>query len=415
MTRRAPRAPLMFTEWFDLKRPAWDAQTLAALLRRLQNSGYQGLTAEYGGLLGRYAAPSEERLLELLAAAADFADVLIPPAQPNVRIILHRREPEVVRVVIAARSAQEARLIGTALKVHLEAALGKIGKLIADDRGRGVVARFRKDVLPLLRLAGNGERAAVPRSPLASQLLRAMRHQPVVRGRPTVLASQAGPLVPDRALEQIREAFEQLVGEGAVERWHVVVCREKGLWLGSSANAEEIRTFASLTMDCPHCGRPVREEHADVAYRLSERAPVESDNRWMCELVESALRRHGAESVAVQPGTGGDVDGAACYQGTLILFRAKDEPVDIGDLMRLQEQGRRFESDGWRVFPLLIADRPLGLDTTGVGVAVVEGVAALDTALDQVLRTARDAALAQLLPGALRPAGLPLADVLPQD
>lgn len=405
----------MFTEWFDLKRPAWDAPTLAALLRRLQDNGYQGLTAEYGGLLGRYAALSEDRILEALAAADEFADVFIPPAQPHARIVLHRREPDVVRVVIAARGAQEARLVGTALKVHLEAVLGKLGELIADDRARGVVARFRKDVLPMLRLTGNGERAAAPRSPAASQLLRAMRHQPVVRGRPTVLVSQAAPLAPDRPAEQVREAFEQLVAEGAVERWHVVVCREKGAWLGSSPNAEEMRTFASLAMDCPHCGRSVREEQPDVAYRLSERAPVESDNRWMCELVESALRRHGAESVAVQPGGGADVDGAACYQGALILFRAKDEPVDIGDLMRLQEQGRRFESAGWRVFPLLIADRPLGLDASGLGVTVVEGVAALDTALDHVLKTARDGTLAQLLPASLRPAGVPLADVFPQD
>ncbi|HEU5300516.1 MAG TPA: hypothetical protein VFW08_13555 [bacterium] len=405
----------MFTEWFDLKRPAWNPQTLAALLRRLQDSGYQGLTVDYGSLVGRYASGAVDRILGTLAGAEEFADVLIPPAQPQARIIVHRREPTVVRVVIAARSPQEVRLIGTALKVHLEAVLGKLGDQIADDRGRGLVARFRKDVLPMLRLTGNGERAGSARSPLASQLLRAMPHQPVVRGRPTVLASQAGPLAPDRPLEQIREAFELLAGEGVVERWHVVLCREKGAWLGSSANAEEMRTFSSLAMDCPHCGRAVREEPADVAYRLSERASIENDNRWLCELVESALRRHGAESVAVHPGGGAEVDGAACYQGALILFRAKDDPVDIGDLMRLAEQGRRFESDGWRVFPLLVADRPLGLDTTGVRVTVVEGVAALDGVLEQMLKAAREAVLANLLPAALRPAALPLSEVLPQD
>jgi len=406
----------MFTESFDIKRPVWDPQTLAALLQRLQDSGYQGLTADYRSLLGRYAPDQGDRTFGTLFAAADeFADVLIPPAQPHARVILHRRESTVLRVVVAARTQQEARVVGTALKVHLEAVLGKLGDQIADERGRSSLTRFRRDVLPSLHLGGNGDRAPESRNPLASQVLRAMSHQPVVRGRPTVLASQSKPLAPDRTNEQIREALEQLVTEGVVERWHVVICREKGIWLGSSANAEEMRTFSSLTMECPHCGRRVRDEQADVAYRLGERVPVQSDTRWMCELVESALRRLGVEAVAVHPTGGGDVDGAACYQGAVILFRAKDEPVDIGDLMRLQEQGRRLESDGWPVFSLLVADRPLGLDTSGVRVTVVEGVASLDGVLEQVLKAARDASLTNLLPATLRPGGVPLADLLPAD
>ncbi|HXF83109.1 MAG TPA: hypothetical protein VNN19_10195 [bacterium] len=402
----------MFTEWFELKRPGWDPQTLAALLRRLQDSGYQSLTAEYAGLLARYGS-SAERILDVLAGAEAFADVLIPPAQPRARIVLYRSDPPVMRVVIAAHSAQEARLVGTALKVHLEAILGKLGDQIADDRARAAVTRFRRDVLPMLHLTGNGDRARPSRPALASQVLRAMRHQPVVRGRPTVLISQAGPLAPDRPLQQIREALEQLVADGALERWHVVVCREQGVWLGSSPSAEEMRAFTALGMECPHCGRPVREELADVAYRLGEGAPVDSGNRWICELVESALRRHGAESVAIQPG-GADVDGAACYRGALILFRAKDDPVDIGDLMRLEEQGRRLEGDGWRVFPLLIADRAIGLDTSGVGVTVVEGLAALDDVIERVLKAARRALLDNLLPAWLRPGGIALAELFPE-
>lgn len=406
----------MFTEWFDLKRPAWDPQTLAALAQRLQESGYQGLIADYRSLLLRSAPAQGERIAAALFGAEEFVDVLIPPAQPRARIILHRREPGLLRVVVAARGQHEARLVGRALRLHLETALGgRLTEQTVADQTRALLARFRKDVLPSLRLTDNGARAAEVRSALAAQVLRALARQPVVRGRPTVLASQAATLAPDRPAEQVREALEQLVGDGYAERWHVVVCREKGAWLGSSPSVDEMRTFAALAIECPACGRRVRDEQADVAYRLGERAPAERDTRWLCDLVEQALRRRGADSVAVHHGGDRDVDGAACYQGAVILFRVKDDPVDIGDLMRLQEEGRRLESDGWRVFPLLVAERPLGLDTSGTGVTVIEGVDSLEPALEQLLKAAGQASLASLLPKAVRPGGVPLADLLPAD
>jgi len=406
----------MFIEFFDIKRPAWDGDTLAALLARLEENGYQGLTWAFHDLVGRYAHAAAGRSLPAaLARAEEFSDVLIPPAQPQARIFLHRRAPEVLRVVVAGRSRHEVRLAQTALKLHLEAVLGRLGDLLADDHSHATLARFRREVLPALHLEGNGARPPAARHPLAGPVLRAMRRQGAVRGRPTVLASQLAALVPEKPAEQIREALEQLTAEGALERWHVVVCRDSGRWLGSSASAEEMRAFLALTMECPHCGRRVSEEQADVAYRLTEQAPASlSDTRWLCDLVETTLRRLGVEAVAVQPGAGA-VDGAACYQGAVILFRAADDAVDIGDLMRLQEQGRRLESDGWRVFPLLVADRPLGLDATGVGVTVVESTAALDAVLEQVLRAAREAGLSALLPPQLRPAGVAVADLLPAD
>ncbi|MDQ7844309.1 MAG: hypothetical protein QN141_04760 [Armatimonadota bacterium] len=400
----------MFTESFDITRPTWDPQTLAALLRRLHDSGYQDLTVDYHSLLARYLRPRTD-LDRLVPAAGEFVDVLIPPGHPSARIILHRPEVTLLRAVLAGRSQQEVRLVGAALKVHLEAVLGR--EVEVEEHSRALLARFRRDVLPVLQLAGNGEPPRGIRSPVAVQVLRAMRHQPVVRGRPTILASQCAPLAPDRTVEQIREALEQLVGEGWLERWHVVLCREKGVWLGSSASPDEIRAFTGLMMDCPHCGRRISDEQADIAYRLGERTPA--DNRWLCDLVETALRRLGVEAVAVHPTGGAAVDGAACYHGAVILFRAKDDPADIGDVMRLQEQGRRLAGEGWRVFPLLVADRPLGLDVGGIEVTVVEGMAALDDALEHLLRAAREASLELLLPEALRPAGIPLADFLPAD
>jgi len=401
----------MFTESFDVRRPTWDPQTLAALLRRLHDSGYQDFTVEYHSLLARYLRSGTE-LDRLVPESGEFVDVMVPPAHPSARVVLHRPEPSLLRVVLAGKSQQEVRLVGTALKVHFEAVLGRGVEL--EDHSRALLARFRRDVLPALQLAANGEPPREMRSPVAMQVLRAMRHQPAVRGRPTILLSQSAMLAPDRTAEQIRDALEHLAGEGLLERWYVVLCREKGIWLGSSVNPDEIRAFTSLTMECPHCGRRIGDEQADVAYRLGERVSA-ADNRWMCDLVETALRRLGVEAVAVHPAGGAAVDGAACYHGAVILFRAKDDPADIGDLMRLQEQGRRLAGEGWRVFPLLVADRPLGLDTGGIDVTVVEGVAALDGALEHLLRSAREASLDTLLPEVLRPAGIPLADFLPAD
>lgn len=406
----------MFTENFDIRRSAWDGSALAAVLERLADNGYQGFTAEFRDLVGHFArAGADVGLPAVVSRADEFADVLVPPAQPYARIILHRRTPDVLRVVVVGRSQHEARLAGTALKVHLEAVVGRLDELIADERGRSHLTRFRRDVVPALHLGGDGERAPEIRSVLAAQLLRALRHRPVVRGRPTVLVSQLSALLPDRPAEQVREVLEQLVGERAIERWHTVLCRESGQWLGSSSSAEEMRTFLSLAMDCPHCGRRVSEEQADVAYRLGESAQTYLDgNRWMCDLIETALRRMGVEAVAVQPGAG-DVDGAACYQDSLILFRATDDPVNPGDMMRLQEQGRRLEDEGWRVFPLLVTDRPIGLDAADGAVTVVEGMSALDHALERILRAAREAGLFALLPAVLRPAGVPIIELLPAE
>lgn len=406
----------MFTENFDIRRSAWDGSALAAVLERLADNGYQGFIAGFRDLVGHFArAGADVGLPAVVSRADEFADVLVPPVQPHARIILHRRTPDVLRVVVVARSQHEARLAGTALKVHLEAVVGRLDELIADERGRSHLTRFRRDVVPALHLGGDGERAPEIRSVLAAQLLRALRHRPVVRGRPTVLASQVSALLPDRPAEQVREVLEQLVGERAIERWHTVLCRESGQWLGSSSSAEEMRTFLSLAMDCPHCGRRVSEEQADVAYRLGESAQTYLDgNRWMCDLIETALRRMGVEAVAVQPGAG-DVDGAACYQDSLILFRATDDPVNPGDMTRLQEQGRRLEDEGWRVFPLFVTDRPIGLDAADGAVTVVEGMSALDHALERILRAAREAGLFALLPAVLRPAGVPIIELLPAE
>lgn len=209
--------------------------------------------------------------------------------------------------------------------------------------------------------------------------------------------------------------MEQLVAEGVLERWHVVLCRETAQWLTSTPSSEEMRKFVALNLECPHCGRRVSEEQTETAYRLGEHVQAYvSDNRWMCDLIEASLRRFGVEAVAVRPGSG-PVDGAACYQGTLLLFRAKENGVDASDLVQLRAKAKQFEGEGWRVSPILVADRAIPPEGREMGVVIVESMSALDAALEQTLRAARDATVETLLPAAVRLAAVPLADLLPAD
>lgn len=407
----------MFIEYVDFKRPAWDADTLASMLERLHESGYQGLTGEIHQIIGRFTTAVGDRPLGRTVGAADpFMDVLIPPAQSRARVIVHHRGPGILRVVIAGRFQHEVRMVATALKLHLESFLGaKLDELIADEGGRASLDRFRRDVVPALQLASNGERVAEIRNPHGAQLLRAMRHQPAVRGRPTVLGSNLASLAPERPADATREAMEQLVAEGVLERWHVVLCRETAQWLTSTPSSEEMRKFVALNLECPHCGRRVSEEQTETAYRLGEHVQAYvSDNRWMCDLIEASLRRFGVEAVAVRPGSG-PVDGAACYQGTLLLFRAKENGVDASDLVQLRAKAKQFEGEGWRVSPILVADRAIPPEGREMGVVVVESMSALDAALEQTLKSARDATVETLLPASVRLAAIPLADLLPAE
>src|SRR5512134_794983 len=162
----------MFIEHVDFKRPAWDADTLASMLERLHESGYQGLTEDVHQVLTRYATAVGTRPLARTVTGADpFIDVLIPPAQSRARVILHHRSPGILRVVIAGRFQHEVRMVSTAVKLHLESILGaKLDELIADEGGRASLDRFRREVVPALQLAANGERVAEIRHPHGAQL-----------------------------------------------------------------------------------------------------------------------------------------------------------------------------------------------------------------------------------------------------
>ncbi len=405
----------MFVEYFDLKRPAWDAETIAAILTRLQGSGYQSLVTEISHVVGRYTHTTTERNLSGDLLHIDpFTDVLTPPGHKHARLIVHRPDSDTFRVVSVGRTHHEVRMAATAVKMHLEAILGtRISELIVDENGRISLTKFRQEVLGTLGFTGDGMSGTDARPLNPTPILMALRLQPVIQGAPTVLGSQLATLAPDRPADQTREALDQLVADGLIARWHVVVCREHGQWLAVSPTADEVRAFSALSLSCPHCGKRVSEEQSDVAYRLgSQVAEYLSDNRWICQLIESPLRKQGVEAVVMEPGKGG-VDGAACYHSAVLLFRAKDGAATARDVIELKALARRLEGDGWRVYPVLVTTAASDVKTDGV--TVVDNLNRLDVSLDHVLTDVRERSLNTLLPGVLRPAAVLLADLLPID
>lgn len=365
----------MYVEHFDFKRATWDAQILSTLLTRLIASGYQGLAAEVHQAAGRFARGQTSRPLASSLAQSDaFADVLIPPAQPHTRVILFLVQPDVLRMIVAGRSQSEVRRVATATKLHLEAVVGgHISELLANGGDRDGLDRFRREVVPALKLATGGIIVG-SNDGTSMQIMMALRRQPVFRGRPTALASQMAALLPDTPAEQAREAMDRLVSSGIVERWHVVRCKQGNQWLAVAPGSEALKSFIASDVACPHCGTRVRDELQDVAYRLTELANAKmSDNRSICELFEAALRRAGVEAAVVDPGRGA-VDGAAFYHGAVILFRGLTGAATAADAAKLLEQARSVEQSGWRVVPLLVSDQPASADVRQSNVAVLDNV-----------------------------------------
>lgn len=405
----------MYLEYFDVKQTDWSPAAVATVLNRLQASGYRGLGQEVHGLLERFMHPRQDRAVDASNAGNErFTEILIPPAQPQTRVILHRPAADVARVVVIGRGQHEVHTAATAVKMHLEHAMGgKLKDLITDENGRASLTRFRRDVLPALGLLGDGRPSL--RAPNGAALLKVLRGQPAIRGKPTVLASQISALSQDRPVEQTRDALEQLAADGVIERWHVVLCREGSHWLAVSDSPDEIKAFVATKVACPHCGRRVSEEKSDVAYCMSEDGQSYlSQKRWLCDLVETTLRRLGVEAVTVQPG-GPVLDGAACYQGSVLLFRAREGVQSAADAKAVRDQARTLDSQGWRVQTILVTDQPFPAEGKKTGITVVEGVGALEQVLAEALNAARMANLQTLLPPVLHPISVSVAELLPAD
>ncbi len=405
----------MHLDYIDVKRQSWDVATLAALLSRLTASGYQGLAVEGHRLVGRFARAQGDRpLTAALNHANGFADVLIPPAQPHARIILCLLQPDVLRVVVAGRDPSEVKRIATATKMHIEATMGgSIDEIGAGADERDTVSRFRREAVPALNLTAASGLVTGGRDGAPMQMIVALRRQPAFRGRPTALGSQVGSLLPDKSAAQARETAERLVSAGLVERIHVILCRSGGQWLAVAPSGEEMRALVGANVACPHCGTRMGEELQDIAYRLTDAADAQlAENRPLCELLETALRRAGAEAVVIDPGHG-EVDGAAYYHGTALVFRARTA-AKADDVTKLLEQAKKLQGQGWPVVSLLVTEQS-AQDLRQDGLFVVDNMTRLDAALEEILRTVREHHALTLLPQVLRPLAVSVADLLPAD
>jgi len=193
------------------------------------------------------------------------------------------------------------------------------------------------------------------------------------------------------------------------------LCRDSNHWLAVTESPDEIKAFIASKVACPHCGRRVSDEKSDTAYRMSEDGQSYlSKNRWLCDLVETTLRRLGVDAVTVQPG-GQTLDGAACYHGSVLVFRAREGKQSAAEAKALRDQARTLDSQGWRAHPVLVTDQPLTDDVKKTGIIVVEGVGALEQVLAEVLNAARIANLQTLLPPILHPVSVSVADLLPSE
>src|SRR3989475_7870112 len=338
----------MYVESVDFKRQAWDAKILGALWTRLTANGYQGLLAEIHQAAGRFSRPRPDRSLPNSLGQADgFTDVLIPPAQPHTRVIFFLAQPDLLRMIVAGRNQTEVRRVATATKMHLEAAVGgHISELLTDVTDRDGPDRFRREVVPALHLTASGGLVVGLRDGATMQMMLALRRQPAFRGRPTALGSQLSTLLPDKPSEQAREAMERLVSSKIGERWHVVICRQGGQWLAVAPGLDEIKSFIGSNVACPHCGTRMGEEIQEVAYRLTEAADAQlADNRPLCELLDAALRRAGAEAVVIRPGRGA-LYGGAVHRRTVLGCRAPQGAPSAEETAQLPGQAHGGEQQG---------------------------------------------------------------------
>src|SRR2546427_8814112 len=111
----------------------------------------------------------------------------------------------------------------------------------------------------------------------------------------------------------------------------------------------------------------MREELEERGCRMTAAEDNQlADNRPLCELLDAALRRAGAEAVVIDPGRGA-IDGAAFYRGTVLVFRARQGAPSAEETAQLLEQAHVVQQQGRRVGSLLVFDppAPAGLRPSG--------------------------------------------------
>ncbi len=387
------------------------AEDTASMGRRvsalLAKNGYQSLQAEVLDLAQRYlpgSTDSPDASGELIRART--VDVLIPPVDPNARILVCERPGDApngaaVSVVAVGRTQEDAHRSRTAVKIVLDskgAAEVGLPPRAANDNGRTRVRYFRQEWARNLGLLGpdaQGDAGPVPapRSLAAVRMLFALQDASQVLGRSAVLRSarekigEAAPAGVDAAL------LDGLVPEGLVDRSFVLVCRESGQIVGVGKDAMEVQAAMQLTLRCPHCRRPLGEETQDVLYSLTTQGEeFVRSTRWIREAVESSLRKRSCDTIMAADGVNGKgVDGAACYQEAVLLFRVKDGAPTQEDVGAFQRAVAEFETaaPGVPVRGLYIAAEPAPPDDAQIAdpraaLTVLE-IAHFEESLDRVL------------------------------
>ncbi len=326
-------------EYFEYEFSEEGASRGRRIASLLAENGYQSLQKESLDLVQQYlpaaAAPATTDRL----TGPRTVDVLVPPADPAARILVCERPRSgsaggvVVAVVAVGRSQEEAHRNRTAAKIVLDTRGGEdglSGRVV--ENGRARVRRFRQEWvrdLGLERREDGGEAAPTstsPRSLAAVQPLFALQGAPPMFGRPSALRSRLDKMGEQSRLGADPGLLDGLVTEGFVERSFVLVCRDTGQIVGVGKDAAEVQAAMQLTLRCPHCRRQMSDESQDVLYSLSAQGEeFIRSTRWIREVAESSLRKRNCDAIVLADGPNRQgVDGAACYQDAVLLFRMKD-------------------------------------------------------------------------------------------
>ncbi len=394
-------------EYFEYEFPKDGAGKGRRVSSLLAEHGYQSLQRESLDLVQRYLPAGTGQVHTGPPTGARTVDVLIPPADSAARILVCERPAAgssggvAVAVVAVASSQEDAHRSRTAARMALDtkgAREDALAASVASDNGRSRVRRFRQEWVRSLGLEpsdGGGETApsAVPKSLAAGEALFALHDAPGVLGRPAVLRSRldkGGDVRPgtDPGL------LDGLVAEGLVDRSFVLVCRDSGRIVGVGKDAAEVQAAKQIALRCPHCRRPLGDELQDVLYSLSTQGEeVIRGSRWIRAAVESALRKRSCDAVVLADGANGRaVDGAACYQDAVLLFRLKDGEPASNDVQTFRQTLVEFEktAPGVLVRGVYVAAKPAPSTdavskANGRATCTVLEISRLEAGLDRLL------------------------------
>jgi hypothetical protein len=401
----------MAYDYVELIFPGEDLGWAQRISSLLADNGYRSFSRECGILLERYlpGVPVADQSAGT-SQATHTTDVLIPPTDPTGRILICERPRSVasagktVAVVAIGRVLRDAHRLSTAVRMLLDTkglVTDGLAGHILNDNGRAITRRFWQEWVYSLGLKSpadlQGEEQTASRSMAAVQMLLALRESSPLLGNPAILRSQVDRMPKKGSGSADPELLEGMVARGLVEKSFVLVCRQSSHIVGVGQDMNEIQQAMSVSLQCPHCRKPLREESQDVLYSLtSQGEEFARGTRWIREVLETSLRRKGCDVVVRTNGAAEPpIDGAACYQENVFLFRVQDGVAGREDLQVFMNRLRELEGTlaGIPLRGVYLAaeggaggeiDNPLDLQIP----CTVIDLAHLETGLDQLLESA---------------------------